>query len=251
MMRVDSQAASVDRKAQQFVFATTHWSLVLTAGSPSSAQAVEALGRLYSQYSYPLYCYLRRRGSDHHDAEDLLQAFFERLLERSILSGVVRDRGKFRAFLLTTLHNFLNDEWDRRTTKKRGGGQAFVSLPDAEVEQRYARELVDVLSADKLYERRWITTLLEKVLRRLEQECQSNSLSAFETLKLYLLGETGLPTCAETAVQLGMTEGAVRVAVHRLRKRYAELFREEVLQTVASPDDLQEEVRHLLAALAD
>ncbi len=232
-------------------FATTHWSVVLSAGNASSPHSTTALTKLYQQYWYPLYSYLRRRGYDHHDIEDLLQAFFERLLERNILSGIVRDRGQFRAFLLTAVNNFLHDEWDRRTTQKRGGGQTFVPLPDTDAEQRYARELVDVLSADKLYQRRWITTLLENVLKRLERECQVEGGTAFDLLKVYLLGETGVPTYAATAAELSMTEGAVRVAVHRLRKRYAELFREEILQTVASPTDLQEEVRHLLAALSD
>ncbi len=232
-------------------FTTTHWSVVLNAGSAESTAASEALGQLYSQYAYPIYGYLRRRGFVHDDALDILHAFFERLLEHGVLSGIDRNRGKFRAFLLTVLGNFVNDEWDRRKTQKRGGNQTFIPLSHADLENAYSGELEPTLSPDQLFERRWISALLAGVLNRLEEECRAEGSDDFGLLKAYLVGDSGAPPYGVTAAQLGQSDGAIRVRVHRLRKRYIALFRDEVLKTVASPRDLREEVRALLAAFAD
>lgn len=242
---------SSDPTPRRAAFTTTHWSVVLNAGSAESVAASNALGQLYSQYASPIYGYLRRRGFVHEDALDILHAFFERLLEHGVLSGIDRNRGKFRAFLLTVLGNFVNDEWDRRKTQKRGGKQTFVPLSDTDLESSYSGELEPTLSPDQLFERRWISALLAGVLKRLEEECRADGCDDFGWLKAYLVGDSGAPPYAATAAQLGQSEGAVRVRVHRLRKRYVELFRDEVLKTVASPKDLREEVRALLAAFAD
>ncbi len=241
----------VDREARPVAFTTTHWSVVLNAGAGGSPDAADALGKLYSQYAYPIYGYLRRRGYEREDAQDLLHAFFERLLEREVLRGIDPNRGKFRAFLLTVLGNFVNDEWDRRQTRKRGGTQTFIPISDADFEDRYSGELEVALSPDQLFERRWISALLASVLQRLEEECRAEGRDDFSVLKAYLVGDAGAPSYELAAAQLGQGEGSVRVRVHRLRKRYIDLFRDEVLKTVASPRDLREEVRSLLAAFAD
>jgi len=229
-------------------FSTTHWSVVMAADNSLSPAASEALTRLYRQYWFPLYAYIRRWGHDHHHAQDLTQSFFERLIEKNILAGIVRDRGKFRAFLLTSLGNFLKDCRDREQTQKRGGGVVLESLSGGSAEERYLREPMDKMSPDKLYERNWILTLLEGVLNRLAAEFQSQDQARlFTELRGYLSGDARHVPYSEVASRLAMSEGAVRIAVHRLRKRYAELFRDELLKTVASPEDLEDEVHHLVS----
>ncbi|HUI05598.1 MAG TPA: RNA polymerase sigma factor [Verrucomicrobiae bacterium] len=223
-------------------FAATRWTIVLAAGHGTSPQAGRALEELCRTYWYPLYAYVRRRGYESHEAEDLTQEFFARLLAKKYLADVDREKGRFRSFLLASLKHFLANEWDRAHAQKRGGGQTLVSL---DAETRYQREPVDEASADKLLDRAWAVALLDQVLARLEMESEPKQ---FAALKAFLtVGQDAIPY-AEVAGKLGTTEGAVKVAVHRLRKRYRALLREEIAHTVASPAEIDDEIRHLFAA---
>lgn len=229
-------------------FATTHWSVVIAAGRGDDSRAQAALDRLCRTYWYPLYAFVRRSGQSSHDAEDLVQAFFARCLEKNYLADADRDRGRFRTFLLVALKRFLANEWDRARARKRGGAHAPISLDALAAEQRYALEPADVESADRLYERRWALTLLEKVLQRLEAE-NAGKLAQFGALK-EALTTPGATRYAELAARLGLSEGAVKVAVHRLRQRYRALLEEEIANTVARPDEIEAERRFLLAVLS-
>ncbi len=234
------------------VFATTHWSVVLTAGRSDTAQAHVALEKLCRLYWYPLYAYVRRRGHSAADAQDLTQEFFARLLERRSLSAADPNRGRFRSFILTAMNHFLADEWKKGVAKKRGGGQALISLDMAAAEERFDLEPADDAAPDKLFERQWALTLLDEVLDRLEQEHQSAGKDGlFHALKQTLMGTRESQPYAELAPKLGLTENNVRVAVHRLRKRYRELIRNEIAQTVESPQDVEDEIRHLFNVLSD
>jgi len=223
-------------------FAATRWTVVLTAGQRSSPQAGRALEELCRTYWYPLYAYVRRRGYESHEAEDLTQEFFARLLAKNYLANAAREKGKFRSFLLASLKHFLANEWDRAHAQKRGGGQTLVSL---DAETRYQHESVDEASADKLLDRAWAVALLDQVLARLEAESDPKQ---FTALKPFLTVDKETIPYAEVAGALGTTEGAVKVVVHRLRKRYRVLLREEIAHTVASPAEIDEEIRHLFAA---
>ncbi len=235
----------------QSVFVTTHWSVVLAAREPGAPQAGAALAELCRTYWYPLYAFVRRKGHSPHDAQDLTQAFFARLLEKNFVSQADRERGRFRTYLLTALTHFLADEWDKTRRLKRGGGREIVSFDAASAEERYRFEPIDQLDAAKLYERRWITTLFDKVLARLEEEFRDGGKGElFDSLKSSLLSEgTGL-SYAELGAQLGLKEDAVKQAVHRMRRRYRELFREEIAQTVAGPGEVEDELKHLFAVLS-
>jgi DNA-directed RNA polymerase specialized sigma24 family protein len=229
-------------------FATTHWSVVLDAGHSETTRGRDALGALCETYWYPLYAYVRRQGHSPHDAEDLTQGFFARLLENESLVGLSPEKGKFRTFLLVALKRFLANEWHRANSQKRGGGSFRVPLQGHTAETRYVAEPVEELTAEKLYERRWALTLLDCVLGRLGKEFNSaGKREFFEKLKPYLTAEKSTIPCSEAASGLGMNEGAFKVAVHRLRRRFRELFREEVAHTVARPQEIDEEIRHLLA----
>jgi RNA polymerase sigma-70 factor (ECF subfamily) len=231
-------------------FATTHWSLVLAAGKGASADAQDALAALCQTYWYPLYAYVRRQGHQPDDAQDLTQEFFARLLEKHYLQSADPERGRFRSFLLTAFKRFLSKERDRERTKKRGGGMKSLDLDFEAGERRYRLEPAHEATAEKVYEQRWALTLLDRVLIRLRDGFgQAGKEKEFNCLKVYLTGEADTPSYQEAAAGLGMTEGAVKVAVHRLRRRYRDLVREEIAQTVAAPEDVDEELRHLLAAL--
>jgi len=231
-------------------FATTHWSVVLAAGHSSVAGAQGALETLCRTYWYPLYVYVRRQGQGPHDAQDLTQEFFARLLEKKHLRLADPDRGKFRAFLLKSLKHFLVNEWEKARTQKRGGGQCVIPLDADLAESRYAAEPAQALTLDQVYEKRWAVTLLEAVLAGLrESYAASGRLRAFETLKAFIWGEQATLTYATVAPQLGLTEGAVKVAVHRLRSRYRELLRAEIAKTVATPGEVDEELQHLIEVL--
>jgi RNA polymerase sigma factor (sigma-70 family) len=232
-------------------FTTTHWSVVLAAGAAASPQAEGALSELCRTYWYPLYAFIRRKGSSAHDAQDLTQAFFARLLEKNYVAQADRERGRFRTYLLAALTHFLADEWDKARRLKRGGGREIISFDAASAEERYRLEPVDQLDAARLYERRWVTTLFDKVLGRLEDEFHDlGKDKAFERLKGSLLAEeTGL-SYAELGAQLGMKEDAVKQAVHRMRRRYRELFREEIAQTVGGPGEVEDELKHLFGVLS-
>jgi RNA polymerase sigma-70 factor (ECF subfamily) len=231
-------------------FATTHWSVVLAAGRPKSASYQQALETLCQTYWFPLYTYLRRQGYDSHQAEDYTQAFFAGLLAREGLRLADPKRGKFRSFLLTSLKNFLSNERARARAKKRGGGRKVLSLDVDNAESQYALEPRDELSPEKLFERSWALTVLARTMAHLQAEAVStNKLKLFDHLKIYLTAEKSSVPYRDAAAELDMTEGAVRVAIHRLRRRYRELLRDEIAQTVTSDDQIDEEIRDLFTAL--
>lgn len=231
-------------------FATTHWSVVLTAQRSDSTHARDALASLCQTYWYPLYAFVRRQGHGPHDAQDLTQEFFARLLAKNYLADVTREKGKFRSFLLAALKHFLANERDRAQAAKRGGGHVFLSLNDTDAETRYLLEPADQMTADKIFERRWALTLLEQVLKRLrDEQARAGKEALYEHLKGCLTADQATAPYAELAATLHMTEGAVKVVVHRLRHRYRELLREEIAQTVAGPAEVEDEIRHLFAAL--
>jgi len=206
---------------------------------------------LCGNYWYPLYAYVRRQGHNPHDAQDLTQAFFARLLEKNYLADVQREKGRFRSFLLASLKHFLANEWDRERALKRGGGRKLIALDEDSAESRYKLEPKDDLSADKIYERRWALTLLDQVLSKLRTEFEADGKTQqFDTLKDYLASGRTSVSYARAAERLGMNEGAVKVAVHRLRKRYRELLRAEIAQTVATASEIDAEIRYLFAALS-
>ena len=233
-----------------FKFTTTHWSVVVMAQEPDSPQAAEALERLCRTYWYPLYAYVRRQGHTPEDAQDLTQEFFARLLEKNYLAQVAREKGKFRSFLLAALRHFLSDQQDRAKAVKRGGAADCVSLDAQSAEERYRLEPVNGMDAGKLYERRWAMTLLEQALTRLRDESvAAGRPELFERLRDFVAGESE-DSCGAVAAQLGLTESAVRAALHRLRRRYRELVREAVAQTVADPAEIDAELRYLIAVLS-
>ena len=233
------------------VFATTHWSVVLAAADSHSPQANEALEELCRTYWYPLYAFVRRQGHSPEDAQDLTQAFFAHLLSQDFLRNVAPEKGLFRSFLLACLKHFLADEWKKAHRTIRGGDQPHLALDSQSAEDRYRLEPVDRMDAESLYERRWALTLLERVLARLrEQSTATGKEKTFDALQGFLLGEEGVETYAQTAAKLGLTEGAVKVAVHRLREGYRGLFRKEIARTVADPKEIEEEMRHLFAVIS-
>jgi RNA polymerase sigma-70 factor (ECF subfamily) len=231
------------------LFATTRWSVVLRAGAGSAA-ADDALAKLCRAYWYPLYAFVRRQGHGPHDAQDLTQGFFARLLEKKDLAAVDRSKGKFRSFLLAAMKHYLANEWDRAHAQKRGGGLALISIDDAEAEGRYAHEAAEQRTPEQLFDRRWALTLLDQVLARLEDEMAcAGKRAIFDALKFALTGASAAPY-EEIARHLGTTEGALKVAIHRLRDRYRTLLREEIAETVGSAAEVDEELRHLFAALS-
>jgi RNA polymerase sigma-70 factor (ECF subfamily) len=243
----DTSAASSMRSE----FSATHWSLVLAAGHNSTPGSQAALETLCQRYWYPLYAYVRRRGQGPEDAQDLTQEFFARLLRKEYLRHADRQRGKFRTFLLISLQRFLVNEWEKSRSQKRGGGQAVFSMDKDRTEERYQAEPSEESTPEKIFEKRWALTLLEQVLLRLREEFNSNGKAEqFDRLKVLLWGEKGSPPYAQVAAELGLSESALKVAVHRLRQRYKELLRFEVAQTVASPGEVDEELRHLIAVMS-
>lgn len=231
-------------------FPSTHWSLILAAGEADSPQAAEALSRLCANYWYPVYAYVRRDGHDAHGAQDLTQQFFARLVERSFVAGAMRERGRFRSFLLIALKRFLINEWQRSQAQKRGGGQELISLDGGSAEERYSLEPADRMTPDRIYERRWALAVLDTVMEklRIEQAGEGNA-ELFDTLKAFLYGDRATASHADIGARFGLTESAVKSRTHRLRQRYRELLHQEVAQTVANPMDTGDELRQLLAAL--
>ena len=207
--------------------------------------------RLCQAYWYPLYAYVRRLGHSAHDSEDLIQGFFAQAIEKNYLASADQEKGRFRSFLLLALKRFMANEWHRNRALKRGSGQPAISLDALSAERRYALEPADGLSADKLFERRWALTLLETVLARLEAEQrEAGRAKLFEELKPSLIGGGRGTPYSEIARALGLSEAAVKVAVHRLKRRYREILELEIANTVASPEQIAEERRHLLAAVS-
>jgi RNA polymerase sigma-70 factor (ECF subfamily) len=244
-----SPPGSPDASAQ---FRTTHWSMVLAAGDAHQPGGAEALEKLCRTYWYPLYAYVRRKNYESHDAQDLTQEFFARLLARNYLSVADRKKGKFRSFLLGSLEHFLAREWTRSHAQKRGGGQPLFSLDELDAENRYLLEPAHELTAERIFDRRWATTLLEQAMIRLREECSANGKGAlFEKTQDFLSGDKTEASYVEVAASLNMSEGAVKVAVHRLRRRYGELVRAEIAQTVTNPQEEDEELQYLFAVLRE
>lgn len=235
-------------------FRTTHWSLVALATHPTAdtdAAAHDALDQLCRAYWPPVYAFVRRRGHPPHEAEDLTQGFFERVLAKSYLDAADRRKGRFRTFLVTLLTRFLANEWDRTQRLKRGGGLQFVSLQAGEAEECAPVEPSTHRTPELEFERRWAQTLLDRALRRLSDEYARADLSPrFEILKVFLVDAKGTLPFDQAAAQLGLTEAATKSAVHRLRHRYREILREEIAHTVAGPEEIDDELRHLITSLA-
>ena len=234
------------------LFTTTHWSVVLAAGQDDSPHAVQALERLCRSYWYPLYAFVRRSGHTPEDAQDLTQEFFARLLDKHYLSAVHPERGKFRWFLLSAVKRFLINERERASAAKRGGTSPHIPFDGEKAEQRYRLDAADHSTPDKLFDRAWATNLIQTTYQRLEEEYALEGKGRFfERLRVFLSGDETDVTYAEAGAELGMTEGAVKVAVHRLRRRYRDLLREQVAQTVHTAAELEEELRNLRAVFSE
>jgi len=230
-------------------FTTTHWSVVLEAQGESLA-AQEALEKLCRIYWRPIYSFVRRQGIRPEEAEDITQGFFAQLLERRKFSAIRKEKGRLRSFLLGALKYFLADEQRRAMAIKRGKGQRLIPLEELRADERIEMEPSDPMTAEMIYERRWALTVLERVLSRLKDEyCAADNIALFDSLKELLPDEPGSPSQAEIAARLGMTENAVRQAFYRFRQRYQSLLREEIAHTVATPADIEDELRHLIAVL--
>ena len=230
-------------------FATTHWSIVVSAGVGRSPEAGRALATLCESYWFPLYAFVRRAGYAAEDAQGLTQEFFARLLAQHFFAKADRQKGKFRSFLLAAMKHFLADQWDRAHAQKRGGRQTVISFDSLDAETRYRLEPAADLTPERMFEKQWALSLLEHVLSRLHAEMVAEGKSAlFAALKDTLTGDRS-STYAAIGADLGMTEGAVKVAAHRLRRRYRALLREEIAQTVATSEEIGEEIRYLLSCL--
>jgi RNA polymerase sigma factor (sigma-70 family) len=231
-------------------FATTHWSVVLAAGQRASPDSEQALATLCQTYWYPLYAFVRRQGYSVEDARDLTQEFFATLLEKDYLRAADSQRGRFRSFLLAAFKHFLSHERERAYAQKRGGRRQSWPLDFQAGESQYHHEPTHDITPESIYERRWALTLLNQVLQRLQEEfVQAGKQPLFDRLKPFLTGDRSGGTYGEAADGLGMTEGAVKVAVHRLRQRYRELLRAEITQTVTAPEEVDDELRQLFAAV--
>ena len=227
-------------------FLTTRWSLVVQAREGTTASASQALSDLCTIYWYPLYAYVRRTGKGPHEAEDLTQQFFAQLLAHEYLASADREKGKLRTFLLTVLKRFMANEWDKIMAEKRGGGHAPIPIDHVVGEQRYGKEPADPVSPDIIYEQQWALSLLDRVFSDLRCEYQSSGKeNLFDALKNYISRQSDDVPYADVAGRLDLSEGSVRVAVHRMRKRYRHRLRDAIADTVASPDEIDEEIRHL------
>lgn len=229
-------------------FRTTRWTMILQAARTQVEDSRAAFSALYSDYWPPLCAYIRRRGYSSADAEDLAQSFFKHILERESLAGVTPGPAKFRSFLLRSVDNFLANEWDRAHAQKRGGGQLHVSWQDVVADADVADLAQDGDTPETVFERQWMSLLLSRALEELARECaDGGKQSLFEALQQHLPGDRSGEPYEETGARLGMSVGAVKVAVHRLRQRFKEHLRAEILRTVASADEVDEELRHLVS----
>jgi RNA polymerase sigma-70 factor (ECF subfamily) len=245
-MRAEREAEAAAAR----VFATTHWSVVLAAGDTISGPAQPALETLCRTYWYPIYVYVRRKGYGPDEAQDLTQEFFAQLIAKEHLRLADRTKGRFRTFLLAMLDSFLGREWSRAHRQKRGGQFSFLSLDQQTPEQRYRLEPADTDTPEKKFVRQWARTVLTQAMDALESEWQADGKgSLFREVKGLLSGERGVPYL-DLAQRLGMTEGALRVMVHRLRQRYGELLRCQIAHTVATAEEVDEELRYLLQVLS-
>jgi RNA polymerase sigma factor (sigma-70 family) len=228
---------------------TTNWSMVLRAGADDSGTAREALAGLCEAYWYPVYAMVRRYGHDPADAEDMTQAYFTRFLEKEWIKDVSPDQGRFRSFLCVSVRHFLHNERDRERARKRGGGRAVIELDGVSAERRYSLEPVESSTPETLFERTWAQQVLDRALERLEAEvAETEGAERFGQLKGHLTGDEPAEAYRDLAEAWGVGESAVRVAVHRLRKRFGRLLRDEIAATVADPTDVGDELRHLLSA---
>jgi RNA polymerase sigma factor (sigma-70 family) len=242
----------MDGQLQGTQFTTTHWSAVLEAGKGGSPAASMALEQLCRTYWYPLYAYIRRRGFGHEDSQDLTQEFLEQLLRKNYPARADRAKGKFRTFLLHTLTEFLADSHKRAAAQKRGGNQIIIPLDAESPDDRYRLEIPDELTPERVYERRWAQSLLDRALVRLRAEYVAGGKEvAYDLLSQFEPGEQSLLSYAEAATRLSVSESAVKSMIHRLRQRHRELVREEIAQTVSSIAEIDEELRHLVSALRD
>jgi len=230
-------------------FATTHWSLVLRAGQRQSPQSAEALEKLCRDYWYPLYAFVRREGHGPDEAQDLTQEFFSRLLTGNYLKVADPNRGRFRSFLLASMKHMLANERRAAARQKRGGDAVLFSLDALEPEKRYQVEPTDPLTPERIFEQRWAEAILGRVLDRLEKEYAGHAMR-FDEIKLFLVEAKGSISFSDMARRLSVTELALKSVVHRMRRRYAQLFRDEIAQTVADPGDVEDEIRELLTALS-
>ena len=232
-------------------FLTTHWSIVLAAGLGGSPSAAAAMEQLCCSYWFPIYAHVRRCGWAAPDAQDLTQEFFSMLVERDDLARVGREKGRFRSFLLASVGHFMANQRKKAGRLKRGGGKIIISINSASAEERYGREPSHDSTPEKLFERTWAITLLGQVMDELREEARrANKLSLFESLKVFLTGEDDGPTYAKVGSQHDMTEAAVKMAVSRLRRRYRDILRTQIARTVATADEIDEEIRHLFIALS-
>ncbi|RYD78825.1 MAG: sigma-70 family RNA polymerase sigma factor [Verrucomicrobiaceae bacterium] len=231
-------------------FEATQWSVILAAGGDDSLQVRDALERLCSAYWYPLYAFLRRMGHSAHDAEDLTQGFLTDLIHRRAIAKALPEHGRFRSFLIASLKNYLSHQRERESAQKRGGQQVHLSLDAVTAEERYKMEPVEGVSPADLYDRRWALTVLDNALSQMRLECEQTGKGAlFAALSPMLVGGRASVSLERVEVQIGMAEGAVKVALHRLRQKFRESLRSEVARTVSDPNDVDAERRHLLSAI--
>ncbi|MEO2018361.1 MAG: sigma-70 family RNA polymerase sigma factor [Fuerstiella sp.] len=229
-------------------FATTRWSIVNSAGQTSSPDSRVALESLCQAYWFPLYAYVRKRVDDVEEAHDLTQAFFQQLLAKNYLADADPERGRFRSFLITAFKHFLSKEWEKARAEKRGGGRRVLSLDFQVGDSRISQEPACDLTAEQIYERQWAMTLLERVTDRLQHEYEeAGKGEQFEHLKDFIIGQYSETTYADVAAQLASTEAAMKMTAHRMRRRYREILREEIAEIVATPEDVDTEIRSLFA----
>ena len=245
-MATDGDNDQSNEQLNLMQFSTTQWSVVLAAGQRSTVESNSALERLCKSYWPPLYAYVRRRVADLHEAQDLTQAFFERMLEREYLKDADPHRGRFRSFLLTAFRHFLSKEWEKARARKRGGAVHHISF---DFDSQSSQLPNDPLTPEKIFEREWAVTLLARVMHRLQRDMErSGKGRQFELQKHFLNGDGAEFTFADVAAELGQSEAAARMAASRLRQRYRELLRDEIAQTLTSKDDIDDEIRSLFAA---
>jgi RNA polymerase sigma-70 factor (ECF subfamily) len=231
-------------------FTTTHWSVVLAAGDTQSPKGDAALDNLCQGYWYPLYAYVRRRGHDAETARDLTQEFFAQLLSKRLLAGVDPTKGRFRSWLLGVMNHFLAHEWAKVRAQKRGGGQRAFSLDEVDAEKRYGLEPADEATPETIFDRRWAFTVLNGAAARLRDEYKTaGKMDFYSSLKGFVSTDGASVSYEEAARHLGLSQSAVKSAIHRLRQRYQELIRDEIAQTVTSVTEIDEEIRYLLAVI--
>jgi RNA polymerase sigma-70 factor (ECF subfamily) len=251
-MGTQSEASAASGTQNENAFPRTHWSIVLDAARLCAPGSEQAFAHLCSAYWFPLYAFIRRRGYSTTEAEDLTQSFFACLLEKQGLKRIEQEGGRFRSYLLTMLKHFLANERARAQTCKRGGGQNIISIDQEALKPEQEFELADRDTPETLYEKHWAAALLAQVMARLEKEYEvTGRARLFSELRFHLSGDKGLIQHAEIGSRCGMSEGAVKAAVHRLRKRYGQLLREEIASLVANPDDIDAEIRYLISVLGE